>query len=128
MAYNKILREPFSQTKDYATALNEVMQFFHENDILSENVEINPKDGEQLIKDIEKLDKKKDYQPFISLGICFYLLNLSFFYSTWLFLPLIIITIIFFIILQKRKGSWIGYLQNGMISIGGFYLLYYLFY
>ncbi|OEF99726.1 hypothetical protein BHF71_07470 [Vulcanibacillus modesticaldus] len=72
--------------------------------------------------------KNKQYQPHILIGILFFLAS---FFSI-LYVPtsyiILIIPILLIPCFIKRGYSWIAILQNGFISVAGFYLLYWAFY
>lgn len=72
-------------------------------------------------------NKKDSYQPSIILGLFFYIIIIvsSLFFNDFLIL-LILVIILFYIVFSRI--SWIVIIQNGIISIGGFYLTFWLLY
>ncbi len=70
----------------------------------------------------------KNNQPHTLTGIMFFLLSLSTIIFSHLIYILGFILLFFILYLLYKKVSWIVIIQNGIISIGGFYLTYVVFY
>lgn len=73
--------------------------------------------------------KQSNYEPNVLVGNLLYLFVLFYFINVlFSLLVFFLLTNYLIMILFKKKFTWIGFVQNGLISIGGFFLLYNLFY
>ncbi|MGD9676816.1 MAG: diacylglycerol kinase family protein [Vulcanibacillus sp.] len=72
--------------------------------------------------------KNIDRQPDIIIGIFFYLISLLSLYNSEIRFILVSILLLFLIVLFYKRYSWLVIIQNGIISIGGVYLLHLAFY
>ncbi len=70
----------------------------------------------------------KNNQPHALIGIIFILFSLSTILFSHLIYVLVLLLLIFVIYLLYKKVKWIAIVQNGIISIGGFYLSYVVFF
>lgn len=73
--------------------------------------------------------KNRQLEPNLFIGIVLFLLALSSSINFWMLIPLSIISgLLLIYFYQKGYYKLLGFIQNILISVGGFYLLYRLFY
>ncbi|WP_243643759.1 diacylglycerol kinase family protein [Tepidibacillus fermentans] len=74
------------------------------------------------------LNKKVQFQPDVLVGILFYVWSYLFLYFKILSWVLLLSILILLFYRFKNGYTFLAFLQNFLISIGGFYVLYYLFF